>query len=254
VAATVAGWAAPLVRFPAGTRASFLYTPHPQAVALDLAVQAAGLIAVAEGLQGQQGLQGPQGRVTVAGETVALPSWEEAERADAAGPERLTQGGVVADAIQLSSEELAAAAEHLEIPAVAAGRRDVRDILLLGGLAGSWPERLLLSWATVTGAALLFEPHAPSFVQTAVWARVTVFAGTAADLVLLRAAVERDETGFRIFRRKRRLPLGRLRAVAVTAGDLPAEERSFWAERGVSITWVTTLIQGYAAERQERGI
>lgn len=185
----------------------------------------------------------------VAGEAVALPSWEEAERAEAARPEpeSLTQGGVVAGGIEISSEDLAAAAERLKIPAVAAGRRDV---LVLGGFAGSWPERLMLSWATVTGAALLFEPHAPSFVQTAVWARVTVFAGTAADLVLLRAAVERDEAGFRIFRRKRRPPFGRLRAVAVTAGDLPVEERSFWAERDVHVT----RIQGYAAERQERGI
>lgn len=237
----MAGWAAPLARFPAGARASFLYTPHPHAVALDLAVQAAGLIAVPLS-------EGQPGQVAVAGKAVALPSWEEAERGGADEPERLTQGGMVAGGIEISSEELAVAAERLEIPAVATG--DARDVLVLGGFAGSWPERLVLSWATVTGAALLFEPHAPSFVQTAVWARVTVFAGTAADLVLLRAAVERDEAAFRIFGRKRRRPLGRLRAVAVTAGDLPVEERSFWAERGVSIT----SIQGYAAERQERGI
>lgn len=245
----MAGWAAPLARFSAGARASFLYTPHPHAVALDLAVQAAGLTAVPLS-------EGRQGQVQVAGETVMLPSWEEAERAGASEPEpeRLTQGGVVADAIQISSEDLAVAVERLEIPAGEAGRRAVRDILVLGGFAGSWQERLLLSWATVTGAALLFEPHAPSFVQTAVWARVTVFAGTAADLVLLRATVERDEAGFRIFGRKRRLPLGRLRAVVVTEGDLPVEERSFWAERDVSITQPVTSIQGYAAERQERGI
>jgi hypothetical protein len=209
-----------------------------------LAVQAAGLVAVPEG---RQGLQGQQGRVEIADEAVVLPSWEEAERAGAPEPERLAQGGVVAGGIEISSEELVAAAERLGIPAAAGGRR---DIVVLGGLAGNWPERLLLSWATVTGAALLFEPHAPSFVQTAVWARVTVFVGTAADLVLLRAAVERDEAGFRLFGRKRRLPLGRLRAVAVTAGDLPVEERSFWAERGIPIT----RIHGYAAERQERGI
>lgn len=237
----MAGWAAPLARFPAGSRASFLHTPHPQAVALDLAVQAAGLIAVplSEGLPG---------RVEVASEAVALPSWEEAEHAGAPepDPERLTRGGVVADGIQVSSEDLVTAARRLEIPA-AAGRRDV---LVLGGFAGSWPERLVLSWATVTGAALLFEPHAPSFVETAVWARVTVFAGTAADLVLLRAAVERDEAGFRIFGRKGRQPFGRLRTVAVTAGDLPAEERSFWSEHGVPVT----SVQGFAAERQERGI
>lgn len=174
-----------------------------------------------------------------------MPSWEEAERLGASAPERRA-GGVLVAGTEVSSEDLVAATERLEIPAATEGR----DIVVLGGFAGSWPERLLLSWATVTGAALLCEPDAPSFVQTAVWARVTVFAGTAADLVLLRATVERDEAGFRIFSRRRRPPLGRLRAVILTEGDLPAEERSFWAERGVPIR----RIPGYAAERQERGI
>lgn len=235
----VAGWASPLSRFPAGSRASFFSNPHPQAVALDLAVQVAGLVAapLCEGLPG---------RVEVAGEAVPLPAWEEAERAGASAPER-TGGGVVVGAAAVSSEELVAAAESLEIPQAETGRR---DIVVLGGFAGSWPERLLLSWATVTGAALLFEPDPPAYVQTAAWARVTVFAGTAADLVLLRATVERDEAGFRLFGRRRRLPFGRLRAVVVTAGDLPGEERAFWAERGVPVT----RVPAFAAERQDRGI
>jgi hypothetical protein len=238
VAAVVAGWAAPLSRFPPGSRASFLSSPHPHAVALDLAVQAAGLLAAPRS-------EGLPGRVEVAGETVVLPSWEEAERAGAIVPERRAGGAIVGED-QVSSEELTVAAERLEIPEPAGER----DIVVLGGFAGSWPERLLLSWATVTGAALLCEPDAPSFVQTAIWARVTVFAGTAADLVRLRASLERDEAGFRIFRRGQRPPLGRLRAVVVTEGDLPDEERAFWAERGVPLT----RIPAFAAERQERGI
>ena len=175
-----------------------------------------------------------------------LPAWEEAERAGAARPER-AGGGVIVGEVMASSEELVVAAERLDISKLAVGQRDV---MVLGGFAGSWPERLLLSWATVTGAALLFEPDAPSFVQTAIWARVTVFAGTAADLVLLRVSLERDEAGFRIFRRRPRPPLGRLRAVVVTESDLPEEERAFWAERGVPLT----RIPAFAAERQERGI
>lgn len=174
-----------------------------------------------------------------------LPPWEEAERLATAGPVRLG-GGVIVGEGQVSSEELTTAAERLEVPE---SPRE-RDIMVLGGFAGSWPERLLLSWATVTGAALLCEPDPPSFVQTAVWARVTIFAGTAADLVLLRASLERDEAGFRIFGRRRRPPLGRLRAVVITEGDLPAEERAFWDERGVPVT----RIHAFAAERQERGI
>ncbi len=119
-----------------------------------------------------------------------------------------------------------------EIPALPGGRR---HILVLA-------ERLLLDWATVSGAALLLEPEPVHLVPTAAWARPTLFAGTAADLARLRAAVEEDEAGFKLFRRRGRLPFGRLRAVLVTEGEWPPEERDFWEKRGV---------QPFAAERQE---
>jgi hypothetical protein len=209
-------------------------------VVLDLAVQAAGMVAAPEGQQGQQG------RIEIAGESVVLPFWEEAERTGASepAPERLASGGVVVRETVLSQGDLSAAAARLgrEIPEPGEGRRHV---LVLGGFAGDPAERSLLAWATAAGAALLLEPEPAYYVQTAVWARPTVFAGTAADLVRLRAAAERDEAGFRIFRRRRRLPFGRLRAVLVTEGELPPEESAFWGERGV---------RAFAAERQERGI
>lgn len=175
-----------------------------------------------------------------------LPSWEEAERAGASEPppERLASGGVAVREAVLSQEDLAAVAARLgrEIPEPGEGRRHV---LVLGGFAGDPAERSLLAWATVAGAVLLLEPEPAHSVQTAVWARPTVFAGTAAELVRLRAAAERDEAGFKLFRRRRRLPFGRLRAVLTTGGELPPEERRFWEERGVG---------AFAAERQERGI
>lgn len=175
---------------------------------------------------------------------MVLPSWEEAERGgvSAPAPERLVGGGAVVRGAALSQGDLAGAAERLrgEIPALPDGRRHV---LVLGGFAGDPAERTLLAWATIAGAALLLEPEPAHIVQTAVWARPTVFAGTAADLVRLRAAAERDEAGFRIFGRRRRLPFGRLRTILVMEGELPPEERTFWEERGV-----------FAAERQERGI
>jgi hypothetical protein len=191
-------------------------------VVLDLAVQAAGLVAVpqAEGWQGQPGQQ-----VWVGEERVELPSWEEAERAGAAAPapERLASGGVVVGETVLSQEDLAAAAERLgrEIPELPEGRR---HIVVLGGFAGDQAERFLLSWATVTGAAILLEPEPASYVPTAVWARPTVFAGTAADRARLREAVERS---------RRRPPFGRLQAVLGTEGEPPPEERAFWEARGV---------------------
>ena len=174
---------------------------------------------------------------------MVLPSWEEAARAGAAAPapERLTAGGVVVQGAVLSQGDLAAAAESLgrQIPGLPEGRR---HIVVLGGFAGDPAERFLLSWATVTGAAILLEPEPAYYVPTAVWARPTVFAGTAADRARLREAVERD----RLFLRKGRLPFGRLRAILGVDGELPPEERVFWEERGVK-----TL---FAAERQERGI
>lgn len=173
---------------------------------------------------------------------VVLPSWEEAERAGAAAPaqERLAGGGVVVGETVLSPGDLAAAAERLgrKIPELPEGRRHV---VVLGGFVGDPAERFLLSWATVTGAAILLEPEPASYVPTAVWARPTVFAGTAADLARLREAVERN----RLFLRKGRLPFGRLQAVLGTDGELPEEEKAFWEERGV---------KAFAAERQERGI
>ncbi len=227
----MAGWAAPLVRFPAGTRASFTYSPHPDSVVLDLAVQAAGLIAVPLP-------PGQQGRVEIGGESVALPSWEEAERSGAPppAPERLASGGVVAGEAVLSQGDLAAAAERLdrEMPRLPEGRRHV---LVLCGFAGDPAERLLLTWATVTGAAVLLEPEPAHHVPTAVWARPTVFAGTAADLARLRAAVEEDEAGFRLFGRRRRLPFGRLQAVLSTEGELALEERAFWEARALPVVW-----------------
>lgn len=224
-----AGWAASLSRFPPGSRAAFLYSPHPQSVVLDLAVQAAGLIAVPRP-------EGSQGQVEIAGESVVLPSWEEAERSGAAAPGLAGGGGVAVREAVLSQGDLTAAAERLgrQLPELPAGRR---HIVVLGGFAGDPAERSLLAWATVAGAAVLLEPEPAHYVPTAVWARPTVFAGTAADLSRLREAVERD--------RRRRLPFGRLRAVLGTEGELPAEEKAFWEERGV---------KAFAAERQERGI
>jgi len=160
--------------------------------------------------------------VEVAGETVVLPSWEEAERT----------GAPVPDAERFAEGEAGANLLERQIPALPGGRR---HILVLGGFAGDRAERLLLSWATVAGAALLLEPEPAHLVPTAVWARPTLFAGTAADLARLRAAVEEDEAGFKLFKRRRRLPFGRLRSVLGTEGELSVEARAFWEERGVGV-------------------
>ncbi|HEY0781517.1 MAG TPA: hypothetical protein VGE98_03615, partial [Thermoanaerobaculia bacterium] len=72
-------------------------------------------------------------------------------------------------------------------------------------------------------------------VPTAVWTRPTVFAGSAAELVQLRAAVE-NRARRRLVRR-RALPLGRLRAVFFGGTEpLPDEERAVWSARSVAVS------------------
>lgn len=248
----VSGWAAPLARYPAGTRASYLAAPHPQSVLLDLALQAAGLIAVP--LSGGPREPEPRPRVEIEGESLVLPSLEEAGVSAAAlpDPERLGSGGAVLGDIGetlLSQGDLLAAAERLG-RAIPTEERERRDVVVLARTPESPAERDLLSWVTLTGAAVLFEPDPALLVPTAVWARVTVFAGTVADLVQLRTAAEEDESGFRVFGRRRRRPFGRLRAVLSTDGEMAVEGEAFWKERRV----VTGTVDGFAAERQERGI
>jgi hypothetical protein len=93
-------------------------------------------------------------------------------------------------------------------------------------------DRILLSWSTVYGSALLLAPSPESLVGSAVWARPTVFCGTASELAAFRRAVEQEKPPF-WDRKKSRLPFGRLRTV-LWIGEVPSgEERGFWEERGV---------------------
>ncbi|MFP5287115.1 MAG: hypothetical protein ACLGI9_15345, partial [Thermoanaerobaculia bacterium] len=69
-----------------------------------------------------------------------------------------------------------------------------------------------------------------SLIGSAVWARPTVFHGTAAELKALRLAVEQEKPPF-WDRRAGRLPFGRLRVVLC---EEPVEE-GFWVEHGVRL-------------------
>ncbi len=135
--------------------------------------------------------------------------------------------------VELSQADLISRAESLrqQIPA---GKPGKRDILVLAGDLAEPAERTLLAWATVAGAALLLEPLRESLVGTAVWARPTVFAGTAEETARLRQAVERE--GSRWWRRRPRLPFGRLRAVLQTdTAEVAPGDVARWAEHGVTL-------------------
>ena len=63
---------------------------------------------------------------------------------------------------------------------------EIRDILVSGRPLSDPAEHRLLAWATLTGAAILFEPDPAAYVPAAAWARPTVFQGTAAEIAALR--------------------------------------------------------------------
>lgn len=101
-----------------------------------------------------------------------------------------------------------------------------RDIVVLSGSLDDPAERAMLSWALMTGAAVVLEPNLAHRVATAAWARPTVFHGTPEEVAGLRQWVQKE----------RRRWWRRLRAVLVKgAWDLPDSEAAFWRQRGVQI-------------------
>jgi hypothetical protein len=239
VAEQVAVWISSLAALPAGSRAAFAATPSPPAIALDLALQGAGLTsmplpegALPGGAQIWIEPAGSGGRWIPDLPRYEIPVWREdgAQRRGTAGPviaPPLQPGRVVIEGGgELTAADLVAAAEEIEA-LLPAGRRG-REILASCRPLSDPVERRLLAWATWSGAALLLEPERAAGAATAVWARPTLFHGDAAELAVLRRAVERR----RFF--LPRLPFGRLHTILLR-GDLPDAEREFWEERGV---WV----------------
>ncbi|HWN43719.1 MAG TPA: hypothetical protein VNW71_15950 [Thermoanaerobaculia bacterium] len=159
-------------------------------------------------------------------EHISLPSWEAAR--DLAFPDR-PAGGVMVER-EVTQEELIAAVDRLEIGG------EGREIVVVGRAPERWADRVFFSWATVHGAAILLAPDPSSLVGSAVWARPTVFHGTAAELKALRRAVEQEKPPF-WDRRADRLPFGRLRVVLCE--ELAEEERRFWEGRGVRVGALT---------------
>jgi hypothetical protein len=98
-----------------------------------------------------------------------------------------------------------------------------RDIALSSGRLEEASVRAFLSWATVSGAAVLFEPSRHRFLATVRWARPTV--------LLVSTAVRRELAGELGAARRRRLDgrRGRLRTLVLAEpGDLRDDERALW--------------------------
>jgi AMP-binding enzyme len=143
--------------------------------------------------------------------------------------------GAAGDWRRLSQAELLAAAAAVERaigspPGHRAGSRQ-REILVAGWPLQEWAGRLLAAWAVAAGAALVLEADPALRLGAVLWARPTVFHGTAEELAALRLRVEAAPRP-----RRRRLspPLGRLRTLFQSEPPA-ADDAAFWRERGAQL-------------------
>lgn len=195
VARRVSFWAERLSSLPPGTRVAFADQTRPEAVVLDLAVQAAGLVSVPA--RDERDLE--ECRVWADLETDSgAPAGLERLRLPASGEGTglvlaRTAGGAVVRRegrpVELSQPDLIALADRLQ-EQIPPPPKPVREILVAGRSLADFEDRAVLAWATVTGAAVLLPPTPESRAATAAWARVTVFHGTEAEIAALRAAME----------------------------------------------------------------
>src|SRR5579863_177783 len=147
----------------------------------------------------------------------------------------------------------AAAAVESAVAATAGRRRDSRDreVLVAGWPLGRWEGRLLGAWALVSGAALVLEPDPGRRLGAVLWARPTVFYGSADELAALRLrAAARRGVARRLVSVLARRPVrrppprwGRLRTL-FQDGPPDAAEAAFWAERGARLLRLPTPDEG----------
>jgi hypothetical protein len=272
VAALAERWAAPLAGLPPAARVGFAGAAYPQAIALDLAVQAAGLTAVPLDPAAEQGgatwpeALAARGCVawveTAAGEArlerlQGGPSIVEAGGALPAEPAGPGLPGAAGGALvsgesgswrRVSQADLLAAAASVESMLAEPARPSrSREVLVAGRPLGEPAARLLAAWATAAGAALVLEPDAAPRLAAVAWARPTVFYGSAAEVAALRHRVEarqgtaRARLGRALLRRSGRRawraprpPFGRLRTLFQDAEPDPPEA-AFWLARGARL-------------------
>ena len=256
-----AGWTSEIaeiaeVDLPASARIGFAGDLDPDAVILDLAIQAAGHVAVpllgdvpppvsrwCDAWAGRGG-EAPPGdlpagipllRLSSTADRKDFKDGKDLEDLDEAGG-ALVRGAEGAPLV-LPAADLAAAAAAIAdaLPAPPGG---AREIFVLAIPPAEPAGRALLAWAVAAGAALLLEPAPGSLAGTAVWARPTVFAGTAADLAGLRQAVARWDRGLLRGRRRARPPFGRLRAALIVGPPVAAADAAFWDARGVAVRFL----------------
>jgi hypothetical protein len=291
-----ARWAAPLAALPPACSVAFAGAAYPEAIALDLAVQSAGLTPVplalgrgggaAEGharhgreAQGAEPalaaaaragclawlevvggavrvmrLEAPAGGAapaTAASGTAAAPAHGSA--AMPSGDPGVLVTGDAGSWRRLSQSELLSAAAEVERSIASLSGRHAdsreREILVAGWPLEEWAGRLLAAWAVAAGAALVLQADPALRLGAVLWARPTVFHGTAEELAALRLRVAAAR---RRHRRRRRPvpPLGRLRTL-FQSGPPAADDAAFWRERGVQLLRLPGLGGDDGAPRQQ---
>ncbi|HZI64373.1 MAG TPA: hypothetical protein VFE44_06305 [Thermoanaerobaculia bacterium] len=203
--------------------------PAPEVVALDLALQGLGWTS----------RPAPAGEpVLLPGRlAVALPPFEPRREAHLAPAPAGDGAAVVREGggeRRLGQAELIGQAVRLDETLPAAARRDV---LVFHRPLAEPGARALLAWATLAGAALLLQPEPFHLAASVLWSRPTLLAGNVAELETVRAALVRHEPRLDRLRR-RRGPLGRLRAVVAldAVGEWPAaSEAKFWRDCGATL-------------------
>lgn len=270
----MARWSAPLAGLPPACGVAFAGAAYPKAIALDLAVQSAGLTPVplvsgsGGGGAGGHG-QAAEGAVSAlqAAARAGCLAWLEVVGEEArvtrldpamdgvAGPDAIpgTAATIAAAAPpgdsgvlvtgdaggwrRLSQPELLAAAAAVERAIASSPGRHPdsgeREILVAGWPLQEWAGRLLAAWAVAAGAALVLEADPALRLGAVLWARPTVFHGTAGELAALRLRVEAARRPRR-WRRRPVPPLGRLRTL-FQCGAPAADDAAFWQARGVRL-------------------
>jgi len=233
LARQAAAWAERLASRPPASRVEFAYMPSPEAIALDLGIQGAGLVSGPVSGESVPEPEVPLPRPSSPRPSSPAPSQPPSPGEEGEQQERSSRSGgavvlIEGSAVEWRSAELMVMAEQVQAEIAPARRVGEREIVVLGEPLETPEERAMLSWATVTGAAVALEPAPELRIATAAWVRPTVFHGTAEEIAVLRAWAEKAK-------RRRGLPFGRLRTLLVAGGELGKEEAGYWRDLGVRV-------------------
>jgi hypothetical protein len=174
------------------------------------------------------------------GTPAPLPPWSDGS--GESGPKAGPEPGSLAARIECAaaSSEAAGRAQRPGAREIVLAHLDLNRDLQDGSRRSG--DEALLSWALITGAALLLEPDPRAVAGSAAWARPTLVAAGAQPLAeLVRWLRGREgRPGPRwlasLRRSRTRRPFGRLRLLVVLGpGRLPVDDVPFWADRGVAV-------------------